>query len=223
MPSRVCPFCHDRSHFTAVKGSASSVVWVQERMTLYQGSFRCDGCNRLNIATTVVQGFERLADDNSLYWADDPDGYTLEWYPVSVIGKSFPDVPEHIASAADEAYRCQSIGAHRAAGALARAVVEATSKEKGITVRGLDKKIEEMEKQGLVRKHVRAAADEVRHLGNDMAHGDFVDPVDAEEAAEVLQLMSEVLDEVFQSPARVQARREARLAKKPNNPGKAES
>ncbi len=35
-----------------------------------------------------------------------------------------------------------------------------------------------------------------------MAHGDILDVPDAEDAAEVLSLMDEVLNEVFQGPAR---------------------
>jgi hypothetical protein len=36
-----------------------------------------------------------------------------------------------------------------------------------------------------------------------MAHGDFVTPVAAEESALVIQLMGEVLDEVYEFPARL--------------------
>jgi hypothetical protein len=46
-----------------------------------------------------------------------------------------------------------------------------------------------------------------------MAHGDFVESVTAEESDETLTLMSEVLNEVFQSPAvveRVRGRRAKR-------------
>lgn len=49
------------------------------------------------------------------------------------------------------------------------------------------------------------AAHAIRGFGNDMAHGDICDPVDADDAEEVLEIMSEILSELFQSPARVQA------------------
>lgn len=195
-----------------MKDSVRGFFDPSEGMTLLQAAFTCDGCQRMSVVATAMLGAHSWVANNTS-WADDANS-PLGWFPETVGGKAFPDVPDHIAQAADEAYRCQSIGAHRAAGALARAVVEATAKEKGITQGKLGVKIAEMEKQHLVRPHVRVAADEVRHLGNDMAHGDFVEPVEAEEADEVLQLMSEVLDEVFQSPARVAARTAARLAKK---------
>ncbi len=137
----------------------------------------------------------------------------MEIWPKTVGGKSFPDVPEHIAEAANEAYRCYSIQAYRAAALLARSVIEATAKEKGVTQGTLMKKIDAMHSQGLIREFVRDGAHEVRYLGNDMAHGDFVAPVAEEEAELALSLMDEVLDEIFQAPARVAAARARRLQK----------
>jgi hypothetical protein len=97
---------------------------------------------------------------------------------------------------------------------LARAVVEATAKEKKIAGANLAAKIDEMRTTGLIREDVKEAAHEVRHFGNGMAHGDFIDPVSPDEAEEALVLMSEVLDEMFQAPARVDRVRQARLARK---------
>jgi len=145
-------------------------------------------------------------------------GPEIKWVPVTGTGRPFEDVPTHIASAASEAYECHSIGAHRGAGSLARAVIEATAKDKGITSGNLQSKIEQMEQMDHIRPHIRDAAHEVRHLGNDMAHGDFVQPVTEEETAEVLELMGEILNEVYQSPAKISARRAAREAKKAVTP-----
>jgi hypothetical protein len=74
-------------------------------------------------------------------------------------------------------------------------------------------KIEELYSQGFIREHVKDAAHEIRHLGNEMAHGDFTSPVTSEEADLTLILMSEILDEVYQSPARVARARAARTAR----------
>jgi hypothetical protein len=143
------------------------------------------------------------------------EGPTAEvtWVPLQASGRDFPNVPQHIASAASEAYECHSVQAYRAAGSLARAVVEATARHKGITSGTLQNKIEEMERQDLIRPHIKEAAHEVRHLGNDMAHGDFIQPVTEEETAEVLELMAEILNEVYQSPAKIAKRQAARVAK----------
>ena len=71
-------------------------------------------------------------------------------------------MPKHIGAAASEAHECQSIGAHRAAVMLARAVIEATAKDKGITKGTLFDKIEKMHEHGLVSELVRDQAHEVR-------------------------------------------------------------
>ena len=101
---------------------------------------------------------------------------------------------------------------------LARAVVESTAKGKAIETGSLFQKIEEMAKQGLIRAAVKEQAHEVRHFGNGSAHGDLGDPVSAEDCNEVLNLMGEVLNEVWQSPARTARLAAARQARKVSNP-----
>jgi uncharacterized protein Yka (UPF0111/DUF47 family) len=96
---------------------------------------------------------------------------------------------------------------------MARAGIESTAQDKKITKGSLFANIEEKQKQGLIRPHIKEAAHEVRHLGNDMAHGEFIDPVSKEEIAETLELMSEILNEVYQSPAKITRRQAARQAR----------
>lgn len=96
-----------------------------------------------------------------------------------------------LAAVAGEAHSCLSVQSFRGAVALARAVVEATAKEKGITTRGIQAKIDELIARGLIYEHVKDAAHEV-------AHGDLVDePIGSDEAAVILELMDMVLDGVF--------------------------
>ena len=171
--------------------------------------YRCDECRHLS--TAHGRSDSGFIGEGNQYRSQLEASAT--WLPASPANREFPDVPEDIEAAASEAYQCLSIGAYRAAVMLARSVIEATAKAKGISKGLLWHKIEAMHRAGLVREHVKDAAHEVRHLGNESAHGDFVEPVSPEEADEVLQLMAEVLNEVFESPARVQRRRDARLAK----------
>jgi hypothetical protein len=161
-----------------------------------QAAFRCDECGFWSIG---------LADQDSRWQAEYFDGgdfldnrAEIVWLPLHGTSKEFPDVPEHVAAPASEAHECRSITANRAAVLLARAVIEATAKEKGITTGPLAAKIDQLGDQGYIRDHVSEAAHEARHLGNDMAHGDFGEPVDAEGADEVLVIMDEILVEVFQ-------------------------
>lgn len=133
----------------------------------------------------------------------------MSWLPRRT-GKTFADVPSSIASAACEAYSVLAVDAFRAAVILARSVIEATAKGKGITRGSLITKIDEMHERGLIREHIRDGAHEVRLLGNEMAHGDFVERVAQEDALLVLMLMEEVLAEVYQSPTRVARAKRAR-------------
>lgn len=194
MLTETCPRCLARSLF--------NVVWIGEADWGWQGTTRYKAALVCIACSAPVAGLV------------DQDGKTIfSLWADRVAGKEFPDVPRPIAETADEAHRCHSIRAYRAAVLLARSVIEATAKEEGITSGNLLKKIDDMFDQRLIREHVRDGAHEVRHLGNDMAHGDFIAPVAAEESSLILTLMGEVLEEVFQSVARVQRARELRAAK----------
>ncbi|MBU5868948.1 DUF4145 domain-containing protein, partial [Vibrio cholerae O1] len=74
--------------------------------------------------------------------------------------------------------------AGRGAVILARAVIEATAKDKGITNGNLYAKIDQLHISGLIREHIKEAAHEVRLGGNDVAHGDILSgPFSHEETA----------------------------------------
>ncbi|OMC28191.1 hypothetical protein A5739_02925 [Mycobacterium colombiense] len=141
-------------------------------------------------------------------------GDQLQWHPSVTETASYPDVPGHIAEAATEAYECDSDQHYRAAIMLARAVIEATAKDKGITTGTLYDKIEALATAGLIRAMIRDAAHGVRELGNEMAHGDFVDPISAEESQLVIRLMGEILNDVYQSPAAVAQAQQAAQARR---------
>ncbi|WP_369387897.1 DUF4145 domain-containing protein [Streptomyces sp. CG1] len=134
--------------------------------------------------------------------------------------RTFPDVPPAIESLAVEAHDCLTIKADRAAVTLARAVVEASAKERGVIKGSLIAKIDELHKLGLLRGHIKEAAHEVRFGGNEAAHGDLT-PVDHEAAEEILTLMDEVLNDLFQSPARVTRAQQRRLERSQALPGPA--
>lgn len=182
---------------------------ADSKLRYVQAAFRCNNCKSLSIGSVIpgrnLDVREGLDDE---WW----DYHHVNWTPQSLGGKDFPDVPDHIAGAADEAYKCRSIDALRASILLARSVVEATAKECGQTKGNLFTKIDAMYEAGEIREHTKDAAHELRFLGNDMAHGDFVNKVDDADADEVLAVMSEILNEVFQGPARVARMRAKRTA-----------
>ena len=95
---------------------------------------------------------------------------------------------------------------------MARTVVEATAKAKGITRGMLVAKIDDLAAQGFIRTDTKEAAHEIRHFGNDMAHGDIEDVPEVDDVRDVLVLMDEILSEVFQGPARTARLRNRRAA-----------
>jgi hypothetical protein len=204
MASAECWVCGNVAHMTPIPGSVSLTkgTWRETVM----GCFRCDACGSLSIA--VAKG--RPGTQEPLEWLASRSN--PQWQPQIAPEPpehEFPDVPRPIADAAAEAYACHELAdAHRAAVLLARSVIEATAKDKGITNGTLLTKIDAM--SNMIRPHVRDGAHQVRLLGNDMAHGDYVSGISAEDADLVLTLMSEVLDDVYQSPARVRRAQDAR-------------
>lgn len=215
MASTICAFCNRHSHMTGMwaENFAVRIPGMGSSQTHAQGVAKCDNCGRasLGVSSRPYGGSVSKASEYLTRAADD----TITWYPRTGAAPEFPDVPEHIARAAKEAHSSQSINSLMAAILMARTVVEATAKEKGITTGSLLAKIDELANQSIIRSDTKDAAHEIRHLGNDMAHGDISDLPDSDDVADVLALMDEVLNEVFQGPAktaRLRARRTPPIA-----------
>jgi hypothetical protein len=156
-----------------------------------------------------VTSYAKESDD----YFESPDAL-IKWWPVTLLGRRFDDVPDEIGSAASEAYACYSIRSYRAAVLLARAVVEAVAKSKGKTRGNLKEKIDALDADRLINPQLAETAHEIRFIGNDMAHGDFVHEVSEDECDDVLNFMTALLEEIFQRPANLSRFREARLRRK---------
>jgi hypothetical protein len=198
MAAMICPHCNSYSTFTTRWTSGS---WAKDYMgTGYDAAIQCHNPECTRTLGAVVSTSEK---DN-----------VFDYWPKQVGGKDFPDVPGHIGSTADEAHQCMSIGAHRGAVALARAVVEATAKDHKIEKGMLDKKIAQMASDGIISSAMKDAADEIRFAGNEVAHGDLAEqPITSDDARDVLELMDAILTRVYQEPKqveRVRARRKER-------------
>lgn len=214
MAATICGWCKLPSHMTAVLKAPRVSRGGFGGGCVSDAAYTCDNCGRMSVVTWWTSH-----DPSESYRDGEPQAYDrARWSPLPAIGKDFPDVPEAIAAAASEVFLCQSVGAFRAACALARAVVEATAKDKDITGAGILGKIDELHAKGIIREAVRESAHEIRHLGNEIAHGDFADAITAEEAAENLELMTDLLNEVYQAPARTARVKAARIAKR-SSPG----
>lgn len=216
MATRICGWCNTKCHLTSTGEVTVTEAWGWgDRKYVADASYKCDGCGRLSVVSWITTVGPYDATWKSYGRTGEPESYeTQHWYPVPGSQVSFEDVPDEIASAASEAWLCHSAGAERGAVSLARAVVESTAKAKGVETGNLEKKIDALADTGLIRRAVADQAHEVRHMGNGAAHGDLGSPVTTEEAEECLNLMGEVLNEVWQAPARAARLREAREARK---------
>ncbi len=124
MASRVCWNCDTKAHMTFV--SNSMVSHDLDDAMLVAGMFTCDECGHPSMGIgSARRGYSAVPDLL--------EGPGTRWEPAHGAARDFPDVPDHIADAATEAVRCHSINAFRASILLARSVIEATAKEKGIT------------------------------------------------------------------------------------------
>lgn len=200
MASRTCWNCGKDSHQTQIGDRA----WYSALGEFWTYSFHCDSCGAISVGKLPQHFVNRDPSDSSraiesFLKVDTP----IEWLPVSVLGRRFDDVPSPICDAASEAYACYSIRSYRAAILLARAVVEAVAKDKGITSGSLASKINQLEQQRIVSPLTAETSHEIRFIGNDMAHGDFTKEVTEEECDDVLNFMSVLLQQVYQQTAQL--------------------
>lgn len=171
----------------------------------------CDECGAMVIAYARM-GEERLASATT-HLKRFIEAGKAEWEPTHVLGKSFPDIPPEIAAPANEAFECFSIGAYRSAVLMARSVLEASAKIKGVTAGNLFAKIDKLAEQQHIRTLIAEAAHEVRLAGNDMAHGDFATAdIAKDDAEELLEFMEDFLKELFETPTRIARRKQKREA-----------
>ncbi|MFJ8049814.1 DUF4145 domain-containing protein [Streptomyces luteogriseus] len=214
MASTVCGWCGDRTHMIPVSKPIRVPALFKD---VYTAAFQCSNerCQRLSVGTVRREGRYTAPE------VEMPKELSLEWEPRTIRRPEFPNVPEQIAVTASEAHACLSIEAYRGAVALARAVVEATAKDKGITRGPLVAKIDEMHQQNFIREITRQIAHEVREGGNEIAHGDLADePMPPEDAEAIVALMDEILEEVYQGPARMLALKQNRLDREQRNTAK---
>lgn len=164
-------------------------------------AYRCDNpkCGRYSVVT-----WRTSYDPSESYRSGEPEGYdrAVIWSPPPIKRSEYPDVPQHIGDAAREAWLCFAHHAHIAACAVARSVIEASAKDFDIVVRGIEPKIDALAERQLIWGHLVSSAHLVRQFGNDAAHGDIVEPVTSAEAQDVLDIMDELLHQLFSTPAR---------------------
>ncbi|MGG7306450.1 DUF4145 domain-containing protein [Curtobacterium sp. AB451] len=197
MTAHRCAYCGVLANMEVVYSSSTRQIFSQKNRS--RVALACDNCEEL----MVVVG-ETDADLGSTYSLDDEieilSRYGL-WLPHSSISYDFEHVPPRIARAAEEAHQAADAKANMAAVLMARTTVEATAKDKGIIRGTLFEKIDRLRDDGHIRRTIAQAAHQIRHLGNDMAHGDLEDGPSEEDTRDVLTLMDTLLREVYEAAA----------------------
>lgn len=181
-------------------GTPYSTLVSEDGDWVTDAAFLCDNCHRISVRTQQSNGFDPRRTGRGE--PDDEDVYSVQWMPAEGVWQEFNDVPPPIGAAAKEAWFCHANGAHRGALGVARAVLEASAKYLGHEFGNLPSKIDALVQEGKLRPGVAEAAHEIRHLGNEAAHGDLTAAIPPAEVEEVLVLMDDVLVELFQAPAR---------------------
>jgi hypothetical protein len=215
MASRLCAFCEVISEMTVQWGythldsqntryddRGRHVDTIREKTSYVAAT--CGNCGAISVARVTGPGIDIPTDSNRVPNARrviEDTANEVEWFPISVAAPGFPNVPDHVARCATEAYQTASIGASMAPILMARTTIEATAKFKGITRGQLIKKIDQMAADDLIRPALKRAAHAVRILGNDMAHGDVEEQPSVEDVEDTLQLMTMILSEVFEAEA----------------------
>lgn len=187
MAALTCPHCGAYANFSCKSG------WSDPSNGQALGAWACANCS------WPVSG----AGTSNEQTVNKP----VDWYPRAVGGKEFPDVPTSIARDADEAHRCESIGASRAAVVMARRVVQALAIDNGAKANArLVDQIDELADKSTITDSMRQVAHAVRLSGNDGAHphdDPNLDDLDEEDVRDVLLFMDSLLDHVYQTPAKV--------------------
>lgn len=215
MATTICWNCKVTAHMAPITD-----VTMSHDADLVCGIYRCDACGAPSLAWARPN---RPVNADALWrMKETPAGLinvafqedAVAWAPDPVRGKEYPDVEPKISDAAAEAWACHTIRSYRAASIMARAVIEATAKAKDVEGKGLLSKVDKLYEAQLLSAGARDAAHDIRLNGNEMAHGDFDEPVSEPDSFDTLDLMDRVLREVFQDPAALQRRRENRAKRR---------
>jgi Domain of unknown function (DUF4145) len=176
----------------AIEGTDSLVEYV----------WGCSYC----LKTTVVWAFFDDGEDAHRQ----PTEMRIVW-PERAPRELPPEAPEALRSLYREASVCEHAGALRGAAVLYRASAEELVKDRGAGGKNLWEKIEGLGNQGVSADIVRDLH-EARLLGNDSIHEGL--SYDAREVADVAVLIADAVDELYVEPAKREAMRLAREARR---------
>ena len=138
----------------------------------------------------------------------------IHWWPLPGSGDLDPDIPPQVSSAYSEGMHALSVKAARAAVVMFRGMLAQVVADKGSATaqakHSLYDKLEQMSQDGSLHPSLVEWAREIRLIGNAAAHPDALDPVSVEEAADLARLCRQLLNVIYEVPARIARNRAAR-------------
>lgn len=145
-----------------------------------------------------------------------PNNNIEKIYPDPLLKPVHEKTPELLKKDLEEANLCFSVGAYRAAGVMARRVLQICCIDKKAPI---DKKLQEqidwLLKQQIITKGLKEWAHEVRLTGNDAAHPQKDieknnEIVSQDDAKDILTLLEKFIDVLYIAPALAEERRQKR-------------
>jgi hypothetical protein len=174
-----CDRCGSKTTFNGHQSGATgreygSTPWAREEdedgrtFMVHHRLFCCSGCNRGAVGEIANLRNETsdLVQKGAVLWSFEPSSIQTVILPR--------DAPFGIRREVEEAERCASASAFRAASAMLRSALEKTLSANGYDEPNLYKKIEAAASDGVITAARRQRAqDNVRALGNDVVHDEW--------------------------------------------------
>jgi len=161
------------------------------------GIYRCGGC-----------GFPSMV---MWHWKDFEERWTRFLVLPSPRAVANDDLPAGIREEHREAHDCLNGGQHKASMLMARAALQHTCRTLGAAGTGLKAELDDLVEKGVITRDLRAFADEVRLLGNDVAHPpEDIMVVEQDEAEELLEYLDGFLQTTLVLPAKARRRAKER-------------
>ncbi len=197
-----CPYCHAISAFNCIFSQRG----VNNKTYYPISVWSCHNCDK---GIFVRHGETKNKHESSLF-------INIK----SILPATEPSVdekiPEGIAEDFIEAARDYNIASYKSSAVMARRTIQKMSLNLGATKgKKLYQQIEELKKSGKLHFDLADMATEIRFLGNDGAHpdDDGLDDVGREDAKEILDFTSELLDDLYVRPQKIAAMKSKRKAK----------
>jgi hypothetical protein len=207
----LCPRCGHLSNFRESNRQAIAVgsrIPSSEHQPVLElmAVLECLGCNQ---STVVIERNLDPADGGV------PRFQGIHWWPTPGASDLDSEVPEPVGSAFSEGMRALSANCPRAAAVMFRGMLATVVGDKGSDAAkagpNLHQQLKAMEQEGTLHPSLVEWATEIRLVGNAGAHFDELAPVDRAEATDLARLCRQLINVVYETPARIRRARQARI------------